>query len=85
MDPEKAKAESEAKAWAEFSEFAGGVARDEAQDEATNLHVRMMTKAKRRALDRAWYERRLAPLMARRRRQSPGRERCCGGARRRRG
>ena len=29
MDPEKAKAESEAKAWAEFSEFAGGVARDE--------------------------------------------------------
>ena len=29
VDPEKAKAESEAKAWAEFSEFAGGVARDE--------------------------------------------------------
>ena len=64
VDPEKAKAESEAKAWAEFSEFAGGVARDEAQDEATEAQEND-DESRRRALDQAWYERRLAPLMAR--------------------
>ena len=64
VDPEKAKAESEAKAWAEFSEFAGGVARDEAQDEASEAQE-TDDESKRRALDQAWYERRLAPLMAR--------------------
>ena len=64
VDPEKAKAESEAKAWAEFSEFAGGVARDEAQD-AENEAQETDDESRRRALDQAWYERRLAPLMAR--------------------
>ena len=64
VDPEKAKAESEAKAWAEFSEFAGGVARDEKQDEATEAQEND-DESRRRALDQAWYERRLAPLMAR--------------------
>ena len=64
VDPEKAKAESEAKAWAEFSEFAGGVARDEAQDEE-NESRENDDESRRRALDQAWYERRLAPLMAR--------------------
>ena len=64
VDPEKAKAESEAKAWAEFSEFAGGVARDEKQEEESEDRDND-DEAKRRALDQAWYERRLAPLMAR--------------------
>ena len=64
MDPEKAKAESEAKAWAEFSEFAGGVARDEKQEEESEDRDNE-DEAKRRALDQAWYERRLAPLLAR--------------------
>ena len=64
VDPEKAKAESEAKAWAEFSEFAGDVARDEAQD-AENESRENDDESRRRALDQAWYERRLAPLMAR--------------------
>ena len=64
VDPEKAKAESEAKAWAEFSEFAGGVAKEEAQDEATEAQEND-DESRRRALDQAWYERRLAPLMAR--------------------
>ena len=64
VDPEKAKAESEAKAWAEFSEFAGGVARDEAQDAESEAQEND-DESRRRALDQAWYERRLAPLMAR--------------------
>ena len=64
VDPEKAKAESEAKAWAEFSEFAGGVARDEVEEEASEAQEND-DESRRRALDQAWYERRLAPLMAR--------------------
>merc|ERR1711903_150919 len=52
VDPEKAKAESEAKAWAEFSEFAGGVARDEAQDEAIEDQEND-DESRRRALDQA--------------------------------
>lgn len=64
IDPEKAKAENEGQAWAEFQAFAGGVAQDDAQEEESET-LEADDEAKRRALDQAWYERRLAPLLAR--------------------
>ena len=64
IDPEKKKAKDESAAWAEFQEFAGGVREQEAHDEAAEA-TEADDEYERRNLDQAWYESRLAPLLAR--------------------
>ena len=64
IDPEKKKAKDESAAWAEFQEFAGGVREQEAHDEAAEA-TEAEDEYERRNLDQAWYESRLAPLLAR--------------------
>ncbi|KAJ1446936.1 hypothetical protein M885DRAFT_544661 [Pelagophyceae sp. CCMP2097] len=64
IDPEKKKAKDADVAWNEFEAFAGDIQKKEAVDNAVEADE-VEDEAQRRALEQAWYERKLGLLLAR--------------------